>query len=434
MTKIRPQYMPPAERLVEEGAAFMELASREAKDAARAQPRSRHASDDAARREHFDVVVVGGGQAGLSVGYFLAQKGLRFVILDASERIGDAWRNRWDSLRLFTPARFNGLAGMPFPAPGDYFPTKDEMGDYLESYAARFDLPVRSGTRVERLRKHGDRYIVEAGGVELEADQVVVAMSNYQRPHVPAFARELRPDIVQLHSYEYRSPSQLREGPVLLVGAGNSGAEIGIEVARNHPTWMSGRDVGQIPFQIDGFLGRLFLVRLVLRFLFHRVLTVRTPLGRKAYPTVTRQGGPLIRTKRKHLEAAGAQHVPKVAGVQDGLPVLEDGRVLDVANVIWCTGFHPGFSWIELPIFGEDGKPIHREGVVDGAPGLYFVGLHFLYSLSSVMVHGVARDAERVVDGVAARGRNGRREDVARRSPAAVAPVVAHGAGCSDRR
>ena len=211
--------------------------------------------------DRFDVVVIGGGQAGLSVGYHLARRGLRFVILEADDRIGDVWRRRWDSLRLFTAARYDGLDGMPFPAPPTYFPTKDEMADFLESYAARFELPVRTGSRVERLAKRDGRYVVQAGGRELEADQVVVAMASYQRPRMPLFARDLGPDIVQLHSRDYRNPGQLRAGDVLIAGGGNSGAEIAIELAARGPSpaprvWLSGRDTGHLPFHIDGPFGR----------------------------------------------------------------------------------------------------------------------------------------------------------------------------------
>jgi putative flavoprotein involved in K+ transport len=358
-----------------------------------------------ARRERVEVVVIGGGQAGLSVGYHLARRGLRFVILDANQRIGDTWRKRWDSLRLFSPASLDGLDGMPFPGPRHRFPTKDEMADYLEAYAARFRLPVRSGVRVERLTRQGDRYLVEARGLAIEADQIVVAMSSYQKPRVPAFARELRPDIVQLHAVDYKNPAQLREGPVLVAGAGNSGAEIALDVASRHRVWMSGRKVGEVPFHIDGLWARLFLVWFVMRVVFHRVLTVRTPMGRKARPAMISKGGPLVRQKEAVLVAAGVERVPRVVGVVDGLPKLDDGRVLDVTNVVWSTGFHAGLSWIELPIFDPAGEPEHDGGVVPKAPGLYFVGLHFLYSFSSTMIHGVGRDAARIVRALAVRRR-----------------------------
>jgi putative flavoprotein involved in K+ transport len=230
-------------------------------------------------------------------------------------------------------------------------------------------------------------------------------MANYQRPKVPGFASELRDDIVQLHSAAYRNPAQLREGGVLLVGAGNSGSEIAMELVRDHPVFMSGRDTGHIPFRIEGPAGRLILVRLVLKGLFHRVLTVATPVGRKVRPTVVGRGGPLIRVKPRDLAAAGVTRVPRTAGVERGWPRLEDGRVLDVTNVVWCTGFHPGFSWVDLPVFDGRGEPRHESGVVPESPGLYFVGLHFLHALSSAMIHGVGRDAARIAEAVAARSR-----------------------------
>jgi putative flavoprotein involved in K+ transport len=375
-----------AEALIEAGAAFRERAGLQAP-------------------ERFDVVVIGAGQAGLSVGYHLARRGVRFVILDAETRIGDVWRKRWDSLRLFTPARFDALDGMRFPAPGDHFPTKDEMADYLEAYAKRFALPVRHGTRVERLFARDGRYVLQAGGREIEADQVVVAMASYQRPRVPEFAAQLSPDVNQLHSSRYRGPDSMRAGDVLLVGAGNSGAEIAVELARRgHRVLLSGRDVGHVPFRIGGWLGLRIAGPIVLRFVFHRLLTVRTRLGRKA--RLLHEGAPLIRTRPKELAAAGVARVTRVTGVRDGRPLLADGRVLDVRNVVWCTGFDAGMAWIDLPIFDDHGEPRHEEGVVKDAPGLYFVGLQFLFAMSSTMIHGVGRDAARIASAVAARVRS----------------------------
>lgn len=352
--------------------------------------------------ERIQTVVIGAGQAGLSTGYHLARRGLPLVILDANERIGDQWRRRWDSLRLFTPAHYDGIPGLPFPRRGHVFPTKDEMADYLEGYAAHFNLPVRSGVRVDRLSREDGRFLISAGDQRIEAENVVVAMANYQQPKVPPFAADLDPSIVQFHSIDYRNPSQLQEGGVLLVGAGNSGSEIAMELSRTHPVWMSGRDTGHIPFRIEGFLARAILARLVLRVLFYRVFTTSTPIGRKMRPKILSRGGPLIRVKPRDLAAAGVERVPRTVGAHEGRPVLEDGRVLDVANVIWCTGFDPGFSWIDIPVFG-DHEPAHRRGVVEGAPGLYFVGLDFLHALSSTMIQGVGRDADYVVREIAAR-------------------------------
>ena len=359
---------------------------------------------DEGTTQRVETIVVGAGQAGLSVGYHLARRGRRFLILDANDRIGDVWRQRWDSLRLFTPARYDGLDGMPFPAPPRSFPTKDAMADYLEAYAARFDLPVRTGTRVDRLTRAGDRYEVTAGDDRYEADNVVVALGTFQKPRIPAFAGDLDPAIVQLHSSAYRNPGQLADGDVLLVGAGNSGSEIAMELSRaGHHVTMAGRDTGHLPFRVDSWLGFHLAVPFVLRFLFTRVLSVDTPIGRRARPRILSRGGPLIRVLPKDLAAAGVQRTPRVDTVTDGQPVLADGRVLEPANVVWCTGFHPGFSWIDLPIHGEH-EPHHHAGVVADHPGLYFVGLHFLRALSSEMIHGVGRDADRIAGHIDARG------------------------------
>lgn len=358
--------------------------------------------------EYVQTIVIGGGQAGLATGHHLARRGMPFLILDASARVGDAWRSRWDSLRLFTPGRYVGLPGMRFPGAGSAFATKDQVADYLESYAARFQLPVRNGARVESLAREGDRFLVTtAAGERFESDQVVVAMANYQTPRVPAFAGELDARIRQLHSRDYRNPSQLRPGSVLVVGAGNSGGDIGLEVARTHRAWLAGKETGHIPFRIDSFLARFVLVRLV-RFVGHHVLSLRTPIGRKVRPKLLRGASPLVRVKPADLVAAGIERVPRVVGARQGRPLLQDGRTLEVSNVIWCTGFEPGFSWIHLPAFDERGEPVHDRGVAAGVPGLYFVGLHFQYAMSSATLIGVGRDARHVVRAVEARVRSAR--------------------------
>jgi putative flavoprotein involved in K+ transport len=354
--------------------------------------------------EQVRTVVVGGGQAGLSVGYHLARRGLPFVILDANERIGDSWRKRWDSLRLFTPARFSGLSGMPFPAPAHSFPTKDEVAEYLEAYAGRFELPVQSGVRVDRLSRNGTGFVVTSGDRRFKAENVVVAMATYQLPRRPAFASELDPGLVQLHAGEYRNPAQLQDGGVLVVGTGNTGAEIALDVVGGHPTWLSGRDLHQVPFRIETVAARHVLLPLILRVVGHHVLTVNTPIGRKVRRNVLYHGAPRVRVKRKDIAGAGIQRVPRVVGVRDGLPVLEDQRILEVSNVIWCTGFRPDFSWIDLPVFGDqDKEPMHHRGVVADQPGLYFVGLHFLYAMSSATLPGVGRDAKHIAKQIAAR-------------------------------
>jgi putative flavoprotein involved in K+ transport len=358
------------------------------------------------RRVKIETVIIGAGQAGLSAGYHLAKLGRQFVILEGNDRVGDTWRKRWDSLRLFTPARFDGLDGMPFPAPRHSFPTKDEMADYLEAYALHFGLPVRTGTRVTRVWREGKSYVVETADAIFEAENVVVAMASYQAARVPEFARDLAPEITQLHSLDYRNQQQLRDGAVLIVGAGNSGAEIAIEAARSvHSTYFSGRVTGEVPFRIEGTSARLGLAPFIFRFVFHRVLTVDTPMGRGARKRMLTMGTPLIRTREQDLVAAGVVRVPRMTGVQNGKPLLADGRVLDVPNVVWCTGFNPGLSFLDLPIFDESGEPRHERGVVTEQPGVFFVGQHFQYAMSSTMIHGVGRDAVSIARAVAARAK-----------------------------
>jgi putative flavoprotein involved in K+ transport len=397
MTKLSPDHAP---QLIEPGTAFAHLAGLDGHgsdladriDGARSQGVAVRAE-----RERFDVVVIGGGQAGLSMGYHLKQQGARFVILDAHARVGDAWRKRWDSLRLFTPAWLSSLDGFPMPGSRGAYPTKDQMADYLEAYAARFALPIHSSTRVERLTRRDGRFLLQCGARELEADRVVIAMASFQQQRMPAFARELRSDIVQLASSDYKNPGQLREGSVLIAGCGNSGAEIAMELSRSRPTTLIGTPSGEVPFRMQGFWGRLILARLLMRVIFHRVLTIRTPLGRKARPKMMFHATPLIRTQSKDLARAGVTHLrQRIIGVRDGLPLLDTGETLDVSNVIWCTGYNAAHSFIDLPIFDENGHPKHEAGVVTDQPGLYFVGLPFLYSMSSAMIHGVGRDCARL--------------------------------------
>ncbi len=349
----------------------------------------------------YDTMIVGGGQAGLSVGYHLKEHGRSFVILDAGRRVGDSWRNRWDSLRLYSPAFRDGLPGMPFPAPPTAYPTKDEMGDYLEAYAARFELPVRSGAAVEAVTKENGAYVASVRDERFEADNVVVATGVFQKPYTPAFADELDPSITQLHSNDYRNLSQLQEGPVLVVGASHSGADLAYEASASHDVILSGPDTGQLPVPIESRRGRIGFRLLV--FAGTHILNVDTPIGRRMRPHVRHGGGPLLRYRKKDLLAAGVERVlARTVGVEGGLPVLDDGRVLEVRNIVWCTGFRPDLSWIRFPFaMGDDGYPVQYRGAAASSPGLYFAGLPFLHSFASMLIAGTARDAERIARHIA---------------------------------
>jgi putative flavoprotein involved in K+ transport len=351
--------------------------------------------------ERIETVIVGGGQAGLAMGYHLARRRRPFLILEANQRVGDSWRTRWDSLRLFTPARYDGLPGLPYPAPGWSFPTRDEFADYLRDYATRWELPVRTAVTVRRLCHDGTSYIIETADRRIEADNVVVAAGFDRLPKLPDFAAHLDPRIRQLHAVDYHNPAQLRDGDVLVVGAGNSGVDIALELAPTHRVLLSGRHPGQVPWRIERRPARP-LNRLVF-FAFSHVLTVRTPVGRKVRPRALAHSGPLIRVKSADLAMAGVERVPRTVGVRDGLPTLADGQIPRVANVVWCTGFRPDTTWINLPEFGADGEPPQQRGVVETQPGLYFLGRLFQYALASSMIHGVGRDAEYIAGHITAR-------------------------------
>jgi len=357
--------------------------------------------------QHIETLIIGAGQAGLSTGYHLQRRDRPFLIVDGANRVGDNWRNQWDTLRLYSPAKYDGLPGLPFPADDPWhYPGKDEVGDYLEKYALHFDLPVRMSTRVDRLEARAEGgYVATLGADTITCDNVVVATGTFGRtPLVPAFAADLNPAISQLHSSEYRRRDQLAPGTVLVVGGSHSGMDIAYEAGETHDTILCGRDCGQIPVRLES--RRAHVVLPVVFFMFKHLLTRRTPMGRKEMPEVRHHGGPSLRVKRADLEARGVERVTsRVVGVKDGRPLLDDGRVVDAGTVVWCTGFQQRFDWIDLPILGEDGWPVEYRGVVDEAPGLFFCGLSFQFAFASMVFLGVGRDADFVAARVAERAR-----------------------------
>lgn len=341
----------------------------------------------------FDAIVIGAGQAGLAAGYHLQQAHADFVVLDAGE-VGGSWACRWDSLKLFTPARYNGLPGMRFPGKPYHLPGKDEVAAYFREYVRHFALPVRENCIVRGLRRVAGTYRVELGSGEvLGARSVIVATGANQKPHVPKLAAELDPRIVQLHSSQYRNPKELPGGRVLVVGAGNSGAQIAIELAA------SGRQV-MLAGPSTGALPRRWLGRDLYDWIWHTRLRVSTATawGRRKMQSRRYAGDPLIGIPPQALEQPGLMRVGRVVAARDGVPQLDGGAdARELATVIWCTGFRPAYSWIELPIFGLDGYPIHRRGVAVGVPGLAFVGMRYQYRVRSALLGGVGEDAQHAV-------------------------------------
>lgn len=351
---------------------------------------------------HIDTLVIGGGQAGLATGYHLQRAGVPFLIVDANARTGDAWRNRWDSLKLFTPNRFNSLPGRPIPGDDWGFPTKDQLANYLEEYAGHFGFPISRETRISELTRDGERFVARTGASTITADNVVVAMAAYQEPKTPDFADELDSNILQIHIDGYRNPNQLKDGDVLVVGLGNSGAEIAKELVQDRDVFLSGEPSAVQPFHPEKMSGRI-LMPIVGPYVMDGLLSTSTPMGRRFKEKMYDKAAPLLRVKPKELEAAGVNRVGRTAGVVDGSPVLEDGTVLDVANVVWCTGFGPGFSWIKLPVFDDHGEVMHERGVSEDVPGLYFVSLKFQHSALSDTLLCVGKEARLIVDKLVSR-------------------------------
>lgn len=362
-----------------------------------------HSSTHHAGTQHIETLIIGGGQAGLATAYELGRLGRPCLVLESAARIGDQWRNQWDSLHLYTAARYDGLPGLSFPKGAWDFPHKDEFADYLENYALAWDLPVRTSTRVESLdARPGGGYVATLdAGERITCDNVVVATGPLGRtPSVPEYADQLDSSIQQLHSSAYRRPGQVPTGKVLVVGASHSGTDIAYELALTHDVVLVGRDCGQIPWRIEKRFNRIGFRGLV--FVFKHVLNRRTPMGRKEMDEFRRHGGPMIRVKRADLAARKVErNTGRVTGVRDGRPVLDDGKVIDADTVVWCTGFEHRFDWIHLPVFGEDGWPREFRGEVVESPGLWFSGLSFQYSVTSMFVLGTRRDAQYVARGIA---------------------------------
>lgn len=342
-----------------------------------------------------DTIIIGGGQAGLAMGYHLARRVTRFVILDAAPRVGQSWSSRWDSLTLFTPAAYSGLPGMAFPGDPGRYPGKDEVADYLEAYAARFRLPVQAGERVHALRAGTAGWEAETRSGRYEAAQVVVATGPFHEPVIPRLSRDLPPGVVQLHSASYRNPAQLPAGDVLVVGAGNSGVQIAEELSRTHRVHLAaGERMPRLPQQV---LGRSLFWWLERAGLMN--VSVESLLGRRMSRTDT-----LIGKSPRMLD--GVRVLGRAVEVQGNAVLTADGGRVCPASVVWATGFRPDFGWIEAPVLDARGVPVHRRGVTS-TPGLYFLGLSWLHTRGSALLGWVGRDAEyiaAIVDGKIAEG------------------------------
>jgi putative flavoprotein involved in K+ transport len=342
---------------------------------------------------HRDVVVVGGGQAGLAVGYFLAHQGRDFTILEAAEEPAAVWRGRWDSLKLFTSARYDSLPGLEFPGDPDRYPTRDEVADYLVDYAREFGLPVELNSRVRAVRRKNGGYVVELDDRTYEAQQVVIATGPFQTPSVPRIAEELGDDIVQMHSTAYRSPESLPDGRVLVVGGGNTGFQIAQELSTSRETHLAiGSRQTPLPQRILGrdlfwYLDAMGLIR----------KTTASRIGRRMSGRDTLIGStPRGLRKRHNVELHG-----RAVSADGSIVRFADLTEIDVVGVVWATGFRVDHSWVDLPIFDDGGRLVHQRGVTE-APGLYFLGLSWQHTRGSALLGWVKEDAGYIAEKVAA--------------------------------
>jgi putative flavoprotein involved in K+ transport len=351
------------------------------------------AEKDPAGDLRLDVVVVGGSQAGLAMAWYLARQGLRFMVLEAGPEVGHTWRSRWDSLKLFTPAQYDALPGMAFPAPADTYPTKDPVADYLQAYAAAFDLPIRLNAQVTDLRRVGDDFEVRTADATYRARQVVVATGPFQVPFIPPPAAKLDASVTQLHSAAYHNPQALPEGPVLVVGGGNSGFQIAEELAATRTVDLSiATRYPMLPQRRAGrdlfwWLTRLGVMR----------VTAGSRLGRR----VQARGEFIIGTNRKRLERAGVRFRPRLVDAEGRTVRFADHSLLeDIGVVVWATGYRPDYTWIQIPGVVHEGHVVHRRGVTV-VPGLYFLGLSWQHTRGSALLGFVNDDAAYLADRIA---------------------------------
>jgi len=352
-------------------------------------PHERGASPEATH----DGAVIGAGQAGLAMGYFLKRQGRKFVILEAADSIGSAWWDRWESLRLFTPRRYSGLPGRAFPGDPEGYPDRDEVIAYLERYAETFELPIELNSPVRRLARENGKFVLERDGRKITAEQVVVATGPFQKPFIPAVANRLAPDVFHAHSTGYRKPSDVPEGTVLVVGGGNTGFQIAEELSSTRRVLLAiGSRQTPLPQRL---LGRDLFWWLTTTRLFNT--TVESRLGRKLRTRETLIGSSPRKLRRRY----GVELKPRVVDADGRTVRFEDGSELEVDAVIWATGYRPDYSWIDLPVFDADGRLRHRRGVTD-APGLYYLGLTWQHTRGSALIGWVKDDAEFIAEQIAA--------------------------------
>ena len=354
---------------------------------------SLHMTQPGSDNEPLDVVVIGGGQAGLVMGYHLSQRGKRFKIVDAGANVGQTWRLRWDSLKLFTAAQYDNLPGMSFPAAHDSYPGKDDVADFLQAYANKFELPVALNTKVTSLR-HNELYEIETDQGQTKAHNVVIATGPFQSPLIPPMAEDLDADVFQIHSIDYRRPDSIPSGKVLVVGAANTGCQIALELSRTHEVEIStGRHLPTIPQRPLG----------------HDVWWWATLVGLTRITFGSRLGKRLstrdqiIGGGERELKRNGVVVRPRSSSVAGRSVAFADGTSSEYDAVLWATGFRNDHSWIEIPQVKDAQGGVEHDRGVTAAPGLYVLGLTWQHTRTSALLGWVTNDAEFLAEHIGSR-------------------------------
>ncbi|WP_411733297.1 flavin-containing monooxygenase [Paeniglutamicibacter sp.] len=340
------------------------------------------------RSQNHSTIIIGAGHCGLAMAHELAVRGEGFLMLEAGPAPGSSWNSRWESLELFTPAGHDGLPGRKFPARRGTFPTAGAVFDYLQSYAAAFEMPIQTSTTANHLEVGAEgEFSVQTTMGTFSSSRVVVATGVHQVPKIPELAKQISEDTSQLHSSDYRNPALIPDGPVAVVGFGTSGAQIACELASSHEVTICGRPTPHVPEGLIRYAPALYW------FLVHRLLTRSTPAGRKVAQRIFTRGAPLIRVSTQDVESAGVTRAGRVDAVRDGVMVAQDGTPIEASTIIWATGYRPDYSWIEGLRTDEHGYPFHHRGISAEIPGLGFLGIPFQYGLTSGIIGGAGRDA-----------------------------------------
>ncbi|OOR22114.1 flavin-containing monooxygenase [Bacillus cereus] len=333
-----------------------------------------------------DIIIVGAGQAGLAMGYYLKQEGYSFLLLEAGNRIGDSWRNRYDSLQLFTPRAYSSLPGMALIGEKNGFPYKDEIANYLEGYATYFKLPVQLQTEVLKIKKEKDIFELHTSKEILQSKKIIIASGGFQQPFIPSFSQHLSSHIFQIHSSQYKTPSQIPKGKVLVVGGGNSGMQIAVELAKTHGVTMAiSHPLMFLPLHL---LGKSIFYWLEKTGLLYA--EINTKRGRwfqgKKDPIFGFEGKELIRNGAIKLQK-------KVVSASGNNIMFQNGDTYSAESVIWSTGFMQDYKWIEIEkAVNEKGFPNHIKGI-SPVRGLYYIGLPWQSQRGSALICGVGKDA-----------------------------------------